>query len=118
MLQTKQLGLDGEELVAKYLKKQGFTVIAKNYQTRVGEVDIIAQRDEFLVFVEVKTRRNPGFPIGCVITTSKQKKIIKTAKYFIVTRNVVDKVCRFDVATVIYGGPQGFEIDYIENAFY
>ena len=72
---------------------------------------------EYLAFVEVKTRRTCHFPIASVVTPAKQKKIIKTAKYFLMKRNVVDKICRFDVATVLYGSGD-YQIDYIENAFY
>lgn len=113
----KHLGFAGESLVARYLEEQGFQVIQKNYTTRYGEIDLIAQKDEYLVFVEVKTRKSNYFQLASVVTPSKQKKIVKSAKLFIMTNQVYDKVCRFDVATVLEH--QGnHEIEYIPNAFW
>lgn len=116
MLKTKQLGNHGEQIVANFLKNKNFKIISQNYKTKFGEIDLIAQKDEILAFVEVKTRKNVYFPISNVVTRTKQKKIINTAKYFIVQKNIFDKVCRFDVATVI-SDKNYFDIEYIENAF-
>lgn len=125
MRATQALGFAGEKLVAEFLEKQGYTILAKNFRSSFGEIDVIAQKDEYLAFVEVKTRKVAHFPIASVITPGKQKKIIKTAKYYLMRqRGVIDKVCRFDVATVVYD-PQvdlihrenKYQIDYIENAF-
>ena len=114
---NKKLGDQGEALVARFLEERGFAILVSNYRTRLGEVDIIAQKDDLLVFVEVKTRRHAYFPINMVVTHGKQKKIIKAAKQFLLEKRVVDKVCRFDVATVLYGGDGNSHVDYIENAF-
>jgi putative endonuclease len=114
----RTFGNAGETLVCDYLEKKGFKVVARNYQTRQGEVDVIAVRDEILAFIEVKTRRNSYFPISNVVTYGKQKKITKTAKYFIVKNKIIDKACRFDVATVVWDNNGNPAIDYIENAFY
>lgn len=114
------MGDQGENLVARFLEGRGFEILANNYRTRLGEVDIIAQKDDLLVFVEVKTRKHAYFPINMVVTRGKQRKIIKAAKRFLLEKRVIDKVCRFDVATVLCDGSIGDdvrEIDYIENAF-
>ncbi len=116
MQTTRTLGISGEQAVAEWLKNKNFKIVAQNYRTRQGEVDLIAQKDEFLVFVEVKTRNTAYFPISNVITFSKQQKIIKAAKYFILKNNIIDKVCRFDVA-IVTTDPKGYNIEYIENAF-
>ena len=116
MLKTKQLGNSGEQFVADFLKNKNFQIISKNFKTKLGEIDLIAQKGEVLAFVEVKTRKTAYFPISNVITKTKQKKIINSAKYFIVQNNIFDKVCRFDVATVISFN-NNFDIEYIENAF-
>ena len=75
MLRTKQLGNAGEQAVASYLEEKGFTVHQCNFATRRGEVDVIAGKDDLLVFVEVKTRQNEYFPLSQLITRSKQKRI-------------------------------------------
>ncbi len=80
-----------------------------------GEIDIIAQKQELLVFVEVKTRTTQHFPLSELITRSKQRKIIRTAKQYLLEFQVVDKVCRFDVALVTMG--QNPSITYLPHAF-
>ncbi|MCK4650725.1 YraN family protein [Candidatus Babeliales bacterium] len=117
MIETRQLGIDGELIIANFLEKKNFKILAKNYRTKYGEIDLIAQKGELIVFVEVKTRKTRYFPISTVVTTRKQKKIIKTAKFFILSNNVIDKVCRFDIATIVQYS-SGHEIEYIENAFF
>jgi len=114
---TKQLGFSGEQAVAEYLKNKDFKILVQNFSTKLGEVDLIAQKDELIVFVEVKTRQRAYFPISNVVTFTKQQKITKTAKLFILKNNIIDKVCRFDVATVVLGNDE-YNIEYIENAFY
>ncbi len=109
------LGASGEELVADYLKQQGFSIIARNFRIKEGELDIVALKDELLVCVEVKTRSAIYFATSSVITPSKQKKIIFTAKYFKAYKGYIDKVIRFDVALV---DSQAGSIAYIDNAFY
>jgi len=116
MQETKILGNTGESIVAEFLKKKGFKLLAQNYCARCGEVDLIAQKDEYVVFVEVKTRKTNYFPTSTVVTYSKQRKIVNTAQWFVLKHQIRDKVLRFDIATVIYAD-SGYEIEYIENAF-
>ena len=110
----KSLGNAGEELVVHYLEKDGFTILARNYAVRGGEIDIIATKKDLVVFVEVKTRTSQLFPLSEVITLSKQKKIIFTAQHFLARNGSLDKVYRFDVALV-----EGIdsEITYLPHAF-
>jgi putative endonuclease len=112
------LGLQGETFVANFLKNRGFLILATNFKSRFGEIDIIAQKGEVVAFVEVKSRKTYYFPISQAVTYGKQKKIIKTAKYYILTHNITNKACQFDVATVLYNNHDTPQIDYIENAFY
>ncbi|MFA5306410.1 MAG: YraN family protein [Candidatus Babeliales bacterium] len=116
MQETALLGAHGESLVADWLEKQGFTILARNYRTRCGEVDIIAERDEVVAFIEVKTRQYEYFPISQAVTWPKQQRIIKAAKFFIVAYQIREKVLRFDVATVIFE-QNHYQIDHIPNAF-
>ncbi len=116
MQQTTKLGLYGEELVAQHLQKDGFTILEKNYRQRCGEIDIIAQKNDLLVFVEVKLRRSEYFDLSHVITRSKQRKIITTAKIYLAYNKVDDTACRFDVAFVTYTHKNP-DILYIPHAF-
>lgn len=109
-------GHQGEKAVAKYLKNRGYKVLAHNYRTRTGEIDLIVTSASLLAFVEVKMRTHEYFDLSEVITPSKQHKIIKTAKIFIAKNRYKDHTLRFDVALVIpkHGSNQ---ITYIPNAF-
>jgi putative endonuclease len=71
----KTLGCNGEELAAKFLKKKGYRIVARNYKTHIGEIDIIAKEGDTTVFVEVKTRANNsfGYPFESVNKSKRQK---------------------------------------------
>lgn len=116
MHSKRAFGNKGEDAVFVWLQKKGFSVIARNYQTRLGEVDIIATYGEVVAFIEVKTRHIEYFPIAQTVTYSKQQRIIKAAYHFILDNHIRDKVFRFDVATVVYNNVD-YSIEYIENAF-
>ena len=108
------LGSHGENQVTYYLEQQGFEIVCQNFRVRNGEVDIIACKKELLVFVEVKTRTVNHFATSQVITPLKQKRILTAAKMYLMLKQVVDKICRFDVALV---QRQTSTITYIPNAF-
>ncbi len=108
------LGKQGEERVASMLEKKGFTIVEKNYRQRFGEIDLIAQKGNLLVFVEVKTRRSATFDVSQVVTRSKQKKIIMVAQYYLAGHTNDERACRFDVAVIEH---EGGEIIYIPDAF-
>ena len=114
--QLRCFGDKGEETIANLLKKRGFSIVARNYNARVGEIDIIADKNDLMVFVEVKTRKQSYFPISCTVNRTKQLKLIKAAKHFVAQNKVVDKTLRFDVATLV-GSDSCKNINYIENAF-
>ena len=93
-------GLEGEEKAAKYLKKQGYNIITKNFQTRFGEIDIIAEDKEYIVFVEVKARSEKSIAEPReFVDLRKQRKIIKTAEIYL-SENFTEKQPRFDVVEV------------------
>ena len=103
-----------ENLVAEYLKTQGYEILEKNYRCRIGEIDLIAKEGETLVFVEVKYRRNDkmGDPKEAV-DQKKQKKISMTASYYLMREcGRMDIPCRFDVSAVL-----GDQIEVVKNAF-
>lgn len=112
----KQLGETGEALVATWLEQRGVTILARNYRTTLGEIDLVVTKNETVAFVEVKTRNTAYFALSQTVTPRKQQKIIKAARSFILKHNIRDKVLRFDVATILYEQGQ-YRINYIPNAF-
>lgn len=113
---SKNFGLKGETLVADWLRKKGFKIEERNYRKKFGEIDLIASKKNIIAFVEVKSRNKCYFNLSEVINITKQKKIISAAKEYIATHDLIDKVCRFDVAFV-QNKNENLEIEYIENAF-
>ncbi len=114
---TKNLGNAGENLAAIFLENHGYKILEKNYRIRSAEIDIIAEKDGVIIFVEVKTRSNirKGTPAEAV-NFRKQKKIIEAASVFLQDENYCECACRFDVIEIISAG-KFFKINQIENAF-
>ena len=107
-------GTQYEQRAAGYLREQGYHIREMNYRCRMGEIDIVAREDGYLVFVEVKYRSDSscGLPQEAV-STSKQKVISRVAEYYCLTHcHSVEVSCRFDVVAVL-----GEEIRLFRNAF-
>ena len=96
-MSNRSLGKLGEDLAAKYLEKQGFRIIGRNFRARYGEIDIIALEKDVIVFVEVKTRIGEEFgkPEEAV-TPWKLREVIKTAQYYAQTHQIPESM-RIDV---------------------
>ena len=117
---TQEIGNAGESLVAKYLQQKGFIISTRNYHSKYGEIDIIAENNDLILFVEVKSRSSVshGRPMEFV-DKRKRHKIYLTANIYM-RRNAVCLQPRFDVAEVFVnknGSTDSMEINYIENAF-
>lgn len=119
-METKLAGRLGEQAAAAYLKKKGYRLIGMNYSCRFGEIDLIASRKGYLVFAEVKLRRDDRFAQAReFVTRAKQEKIKKTALLWL-SQNETDLQPRFDVIEIYT--PEGrdsgkLQINHIENAF-
>jgi len=111
------LGQKGEELAVKLLEDKGYKIRHRNWKAGRHEIDIIAEKKDFIAFIEVKARNDnyQMHPVSAV-TKEKQKSIIYAADSYIQRYNI-DKESRFDVITIITNG-DNFEIDHIEDAFY
>ena len=118
MSRQKIFGKLGEDAAAKFLEVQGYKILARNFRIRSAEIDIIAQKDDVIVFVEVKARSDirHGLPSEAV-TVRKQKKIIEAAGVFLQDENFSECACRFDVIEIYLRGGVVEEINHIENAF-
>lgn len=105
----------GERLAIEYLVNNGWKIIEQNYNTNIGEIDIIALDNDYLVFVEVKSRNSLkyGYPYEAV-NKIKINKIINTALQYIVVKNIVNRQIRFDIIEVYL---KENRINHYENAF-
>jgi len=112
------LGVLGEELAFHELRRRGYKVLLRNYECMLGEIDLVAKHEGFLVFVEVRTRSSleKGTPAESV-TPEKQKQIIKVAKYYLNRYGIQDVPCRFDVAGVLIPPHEEPVIEVIASAF-
>ena len=112
-LHKKVLGKKGEKLVAAYLKKRGYRLLACNYVTPFGEADLIAKDKDEIVFVEVKTRTGENFGLPKeAVGVVKQRRYYQIAKFYGLQTGE-EPNARFDVAEVYADG----KIEYYENAF-
>lgn len=113
------LGKWGEKRCEKFLKKQGYRTLARNYSCKTGELDLVmADPRGAVVFIEVKTRTSNDFaePQDS-ITTGKKIKLKRTAGYFINVHKIQKRPHRFDVITVILDSKNGQTIKHYPNAF-
>jgi putative endonuclease len=112
-------GKKGEELAAAALEAAGMEIIAKNYRSKFGEIDIIARDKETIVFVEVKAwAAFDVIDLQHGIDLRKQQKIIKTAKYFLFeNRKYSNMAIRFDVIFVKNNSSSGCQISHLASAF-
>lgn len=120
MAKAGLLGAWGESLAAEYLRKKGYRIVASNYRCRFGEIDMIARTRQYLVFVEVKLRRDDKFAEAKeFVDFRKQTRIRETAGFYLSCNNL-DLPVRFDVVEVY--APEGMGtknpiIHHLEDAF-
>ena len=113
-MNTREKGSRGEERAIDYLLQNGYTIVTRNYQSRKGEIDCIAQDEEgTFVFIEVKSAQSSGggHPFYWV-NRGKQRKIAALAKRYLYEHGLYGKPCRFDVIAVTNS-----TIDHLKNAF-
>ena len=115
-MEKRELGSFGEKKAAEHLKGKGFRIVETNYSCRFGEIDIIAEDGRYLVFAEVKLRKDDLHGAAMeFVTPTKQKKIRKTAEYWLCC-NQTELQPRFDVIEIYTGG--GIKINHLEDAFW
>ena len=113
-LHRRKSGKQGEDLAAAFLEAEGMEIIARNYHSKTGEIDIIALKDDTIVFIEVKTWSVFGIEdLGYGVNLMKQRKIIKTAKFFLSeNRKYSNMAIRFDVIFI-----KDNSINHLASAF-
>ena len=116
-MKTKLIGRQGEAAAAEYLKKKKYRILGLNYACRYGEIDVIAENRDFVVFTEVKTRKNADFAEAReFVTGAKQQRLISAAQLWL-QQNPTEKQPRFDVIEVYGENGKTERINHIENAF-
>lgn len=115
---THQLGAQAEDWAAAHVQAQGYTLIMQNYHQRCGEIDLIACRDQVLVFIEVRRRKVSVYGDALLsVTPAKQRKLYHTAQHFLQQYPQYQHFeCRFDVLAISQIGAQQ-QLDWIEAAF-
>jgi len=117
MATSYELGLKGEDLARSYLEKNGFEILETHWYHKRNEIDIIAKIDDYIVFVEVKTRSSEQFDTpDDAINRVKQRVIISVANEYI-RQNEIDLEARFDIIWIYFRG-KTYSIKHIDHAFY
>ena len=118
---SRILGALGEEKVANFLKHKGCIILKRNYRDRYGEVDIIAESKQNIIFVEVKTRNKNALVSGLDAIDEKKMRLIKNEALMFTKRLNTDLEPRIDVAELTYSetpdGKYKWELKYIKSAF-
>ncbi len=117
MAYHNELGKIGEQLATDYLLRNGFTVLERNFVYEKAEIDIIAEKDDFIIVVEVKTRNSAFFgDPQDFVTKGKIKLLVKAANEFLISNNI-EKEVRFDIISVLKN-KQIEQIEHFKDAFY
>jgi putative endonuclease len=116
MAEHNELGWKGEDVAVKYLESKGHRIRERNWTYFGYEVDIVTEYEEYIVFVEVKTRTsaewgNPEDFVG----KQRMKRMMKAASFYL-KKNKIDKPARFDFISIVWNQQQ-FELEHIEDAF-
>ncbi len=110
----RSVGDVGEGIAEKYLIAKGARILARNYAIRGGEIDLIAELDDTILFVEVKLRRSDAFGSAYeAIPPAKQRHICHAARVYLQKNRLTDRFARFDAILILPGGT----VDHIERAF-
>ncbi len=118
---TKQIGDICEKYAGEHLEKQGMKILDTNFYCREGELDIVARDEEYIVFVEVKARKNTTFGAPCeAVTLSKQRRLILAAQKYLM-QSELETAVRFDIVEILYklqdNKVQIKNINHIKGAF-
>lgn len=103
-MNTHVIGVQGENIAADYLRKNGYKILERNFSCKFGEIDIIAIKDNFYVFIEVKSRSTVAFGRPCeAVTPYKQQRIVAAAKYWLCKQRKTGLPVRFDIVEILDG---------------
>ena len=111
-------GQEGEAEAERYLRRKGYRIVARNIRSSLGELDLVAEDGQTLVFIEVKARRSGAYG-GAVhaVHRQKQQKLVRLASQFLAQRHWMERSCRFDVVLLEGTETAGLRVEHIQNAF-
>ncbi|MDD5291790.1 MAG: YraN family protein [Candidatus Omnitrophica bacterium] len=113
-----ELGKEGEEKAANFLRKKGYGILERNYKNKIGEIDIIAKDKDTICFIEVKARTSLKFGLPEeAVTFSKQKKLNRIALGYLKHYNLLEAPARFDIVSVMFNSDNKAQISLIKDAF-
>ena len=116
-LNRRSQGKAGEDLAAHFLEQSGLKILERNFRFERGEIDLIAEEGEELVFVEVKARRSNAFGAPeDAVTEKKQEQVHAVAEGYLFIHDIDDRPCRFDIVAIEYRKGTA-EIRHIRDAF-
>lgn len=111
-------GQQAEQAAAEYLTRHGLQLVERNYRCRSGEIDLIMQSGAYLVFIEVRYRKHPGYGgAAASVDRRKQHKLLSAAQHYLQRRHVGNRPCRFDVVAVVPERDGALRCEWITNAF-
>lgn len=114
-MNNRGTGIDGESMAVEYMKAHGMRILERNYACKAGEVDVVAQDGEYIVFCEVKARKNGAYGYAVeAVTPQKITQIVRAAEWYLKVKKDSARCVRFDVACV---DTTKEEVEYIPNAF-
>jgi putative endonuclease len=115
---SRGTGWDWERAAEKALEAEGYRILARNFRTRMGEIDFVADDRGTLCFVEVKGRSGEGFGSpAAAVTAEKQRRIFRAAEAYLAARNAPAPVCRFDVVAILERPDEKPAIEILRDAF-
>jgi putative endonuclease len=114
----KLFGQAGESAAEEFLRQKGYRIVARNLRSSVGELDLVAEDGQVLVFIEVKARRTDAYG-GAIyaVHQRKQEKVIRLAAQYLARHHIKDRLCRFDVVLLQGSNAVAPQIEHIQNAF-
>ena len=117
-MDKKLLGAYGEIIAVRYLITHGYYVVTTNFESRIGELDIVAEDKKYICFVEVKTRSENSISAPAdAVDKAKRERIIATTQSFLKKYKVTKRQPRFDIIEVYFKGDEPERVNHIKNAF-
>lgn len=118
MAEHNELGKKGEDLATEFLQKNGYEILNRNWTFQKAEIDIIAQKDQILAVIEVKTRSSTDFGLPQdFVKPKKIQSLVKAVNQYVIL-NDIDLEIRFDIIAIHKDFKQKFIIEHIEDAFF
>lgn len=116
--ERQAFGHAGETEAERRLRREGYRILARNLRTRLGELDLVAESGELLVFVEVKSRRSEAYGGGRhAVDARKQARMVRLAAQYLARHRIRGRCCRFDVILCEGDLEHPLAIEHVENAF-